>query len=97
MLQCLLKTHKIEYNQYHKSDKALCRSWILIEKIDECKNYLENLSKTKVGEHIPSDFSMFTILPFKNIDNKHNVHSDKDYIKKFCEYLRERAMEIINS
>ena len=33
---------------------------------------------------------------FDGIKNKHNVYRDKNCIKKFCEYLREYAMEIIN-
>ena len=45
----------------------------LIEKIDGCKNCLENSSTTKVGKNIPSDFSMFAIFSFKNIKNMHDV------------------------
>ena len=33
----------------------------LIKKIDGSKNNPENLSKTNVGNHIPSGFSMSTI------------------------------------
>ena len=39
---------------------------------------------------------MFTILPFKRIENKHDVYRGKDCMKKFCKPLREQAMEIIN-
>ena len=47
----------LEFNQYQNSDKNLeC----LIEKINECKNNTENLSTTKVTEHIRSGFSMST-------------------------------------
>ena len=28
--------------------------------------------------------------------NKHNVYRSKDYMKKFCEFLREHAMKRIN-
>ena len=35
---------------------------------------------------------MSTILPFRSIENKHG----KDCMKKFCEFLREHAMKIIN-
>ena len=67
----------LEYNQYQKSDKApfiifedlVC----LIEKIDWCINNAEKSSATKVGKHIPSAFSMSTILSFKIIKNKHDV------------------------
>ena len=49
------------------------------------KNNPENLSTTKVGEHIASGFSMSTISPFKSIQNKDDVFRGKDCIKKFCE------------
>ena len=69
---------------------------LLIEYTDECKNNPENSSTTKADEHIPSGFSMPTILSFKSIENKHDVVWGKDCMKKFCESLMEHAMEIIN-
>ena len=39
---------------------------------------------------------MSTISSLKSIENKHNVYRGKDYMKEFCEYLREQAMKIIN-
>ena len=44
-----------------------------MEQIDECKNNPKNSSVIKVGEHIPSVFSMFAILSFKDVGNKHDV------------------------
>ena len=46
----------------------------IIENIDGCKNNPENSSTAKVGEHIPSGFSMSTISSFRSIENKHNVY-----------------------
>ena len=58
-------TKILEFNQYQKSDKAPFVIYVdlqcLLEKIDECKNNPENPSTTKVGEQIPSSFSMSTI------------------------------------
>ena len=92
-------TKILEFNQYQKSDKGPFIIYAdlecLIEKIDGCKNDPENSSTTKVGEHIPSGFSMSTISSFKSIENKHNVHRGKDCMKKICESLREHTMEII--
>ena len=55
----------LEFNQHRKSDKAPFINYAdlkcIIEKIDGCKNYTENSSKTKVHEHIPWGFSMSTI------------------------------------
>ena len=93
-------TKILEFDQYKKPDKAPFIIYTdlecIIEKIDGCKNNPENSSTTKVSEHIPSGFSMSTISSLKSIENKHNVYRGKDYMKEFCEYLREQAMKIIN-
>ena len=90
-------TKTSEFNQYQKSDKAPFNIYAdlecIIEKIDGCKNNLENSSTTKVTEHIPPSFSMSTIYSFKRLENKHDVYRGKDCAKKFCESLREHAME----
>ena len=65
-------TKIIEFNQYEKSDKAPFIIYAdfecLIEKIDGCKNNPDNSFTTKVGQHIPSGFSMSTISLFKNLE-----------------------------
>ena len=33
---------------------------------------------------------------FKSIENKHGIYKYKDFMKKFCEYLREHAIERIS-
>ena len=90
-------TKIVEFNQYQKSDKVpfviFANLECLIEKI---KNNSENSSTTKVGQHIRSGFPMSTISSFKDIENKHDVYRGKDCMKKFCEYLREHALKIIN-
>ena len=68
----------------------------MVKKIDGFKNNPEKSSTRKVVEHIPSSFSMSTILLFKDIENKHDAYRCKDYIKKICEYLKEQATKIIN-
>ena len=51
----------LEFNQYHKSHMApfIIHADLecLMEKMDGCKNDLENLSTTTVGEHIFPGFS----------------------------------------
>ena len=64
--------------------------------IDRCKINPENSSTTKVGKQIPSCFSMSTISSFKSKENKHDIYKGKDYMKKFCESLREHTMKITN-
>ena len=90
----------LEFHQYQKSDNA---SFIIYSdfecitaKIDGCKNNPGNSSTIKVSEHIPSGFLMSTISSFRSMKNKHEVYRCKNWMKKFSEYLRERAMKIIN-
>ena len=85
-------TKNFRCNQYQTSQKVPCIVYAdlecIIEKIDECKNNLQNLSTTKLSKHIPSGFSMSTISPFRSIENKHDVHRSKDGMKTFCGFLR---------
>ena len=67
-----------------------------MEEIDGCKNNHENSSTTKLYEHIPSGFSVATILSFKSIENKHYLYRGKDYMKKCCESFMKHAMKIID-
>ena len=93
-------TKMLEFNQYQKSDKARFIIYadleFIIENIDGCKINHENSSTTKVSKHIPLGFSMSVISSFRNIENNHDVYTDKDCIKKFCESLRKHAMKINN-
>ena len=81
-------TKMLDFNKYKKSD--------IIKKIDGCKSNLENSSKAKVSEHIPSGFSMCTISSFRSIENTHDIYRDKDCMIEFCEFLRDHVIKIIN-
>ena len=59
-------------------------------------NNPENSSTTKVGEHVPCEYSISTTWLFDNIENKHILYCGKDFMKQFCEYLREHAKNIID-
>ena len=93
----------LEFNQYRKSDKAPFIIYAdldcLIAKTDGCDNNPKNSFTGNVGEHIPSGFSRSTISTFKSIENNFGVYTEytevKTACKKFCEFLREHAMEII--
>ena len=88
-----------ELNQYQKSDKAPFIIYkdleCIIKNTDVCKNNPDNSYTTKVSKHILSGFLMSTLLSFKSIKNKHDVCRSKDYMKKFCESLRQHTMKII--
>ena len=64
-------TKILQFSQYQETDKApfiiYAELECVIEKTDVCKNNLENLSSSKVSEHILSGFTMFTISSFKGI------------------------------
>ena len=48
-----------------------------------CKNNPEKSSTTKLGEHIPSFFSISVIPSFNDIENKYDTYRGKDCLKKF--------------
>ena len=93
-------TEILEFHQFKKSDQVAFIIYAdlecIIQKAYVCKNNPENLSTTKLTEHIPSDFSMSTLSSFRRIENIHDAHRSKDCMKKFCEFLREHVMKIIN-
>ena len=71
----------------------------------DAKIILKNSSRTNVSKHIPSVFSISTISVFQSVENKHDVwimvkilsdKEDKTCKRKFCEFLREHAMKILN-
>ena len=94
------ETNILEFNQCQKSDQALFNIYAdlvcIIEKIDGCKNNPEISSTTKVRKYIPSGFSMSIISPFRSTENKHEIYRGKDCIKKFCKFLRDFAIKIVN-
>ena len=45
----------------------------LIKKINGCVNNPEKSSITKIGEHIPSGYSMSNIWAFDSVKNKHSL------------------------
>ena len=93
-------TKILEFNHYQKYDKApfIIYTYLecIIEKTDESKKISEKPSTTKVSKHILSGFSISTISSFRSTKNKHDTYRGKDCMKKFCEFLREHAMKIIN-
>ena len=95
-------TKILEFNQYQKSDKAplIIRADFdyIIQKIDQCKNNPENSSATKLSKHIPSVFSMSTILSLRSIENRHDVYRHQDCILRlyFIKVIFEKKHLKIN-
>ena len=92
-------TKILQFNQHQISNKTPFPTYAdlesLIEKIHGCKNNPEKSSTTKAGEYIPSVFQWQQNHHLKT-ENNHGVNRGKDCMKKFCESLREPAVEIIN-
>ena len=67
----------LEFHQFKKSNQVAFIIYAdlecIIQKVDVCKNNPENLSATKLSEHIPSGFSMSTLSSFRSIENIHDA------------------------
>ena len=63
----------------------------LIRKIDGCANNPESSSTTKIGEHSPCGYSVWSIWAFDHMENKHTLYCGEDCMKKFYISLKEHA------
>ena len=90
----------IKYNHGEKSMKVPFIIYAdlecLLEKMSTCINNPNESSTTKINKHTPSGYSIFTRFSFDESKNKLNYYRGKDCMKKFCKYLKEHAMRIIN-
>ena len=68
----------------------------LLEKVDNCCNDLEKSSATKINEHAPSSYSLFTCCLFDAKGHKLDSYRGEDCLKKFCKNLKEHVLKIIN-
>ena len=69
MINCFTVNHKFDETPFIIYADLEC----LTEKIDGCKNNLENSFPTKIIDHILSCSSMSTISSFKSTENKLDV------------------------
>ena len=69
----------------------------MTEKFDGCKNDPQKSFTGKIGEHVPSGFSMSTVT-YKDINSTNDVCNSKDCMKMqfFCECLKKHANKIID-
>ena len=74
-------TKIMEFNQYQKCEKTPSIIYgdleSLIKRTDGCKISKKNIHK-KVGECIPSGYSMSKIWTFNDTQNVHGLHRDED-------------------
>ena len=95
------KDNKIlKYNYGEKSMKAPFIFYTdvesLLENMNTCHNNPEKSSTTKINEHTPSGYSLFTHCSFDTTKNKLDCCRGKNCMKNVCLNLKEYATKIIN-
>ena len=68
----------------------------LLQKTKSCRNIPEKLYSEKKAVHRPSGYSLLTCCSFDKSNNEQKYYRGKDYMKIFCEDLKDQAMKIIN-
>ena len=68
----------------------------LLEKMDTCHNNFKKSSTTKTNKHAFSGYSLFTHCSFDTTKNKLDYYRGKNYMKNFCQDIKEHATKIIN-
>ena len=94
------KTNLIKYNH---GDKSLKLPFIiyadlecLLKKIDTSQNNPDLSSTTKINQHIPSEYSVYTSCLFDKSNNKLSYYRGEDCMRRFCKYLTDHAIKIID-
>ena len=68
----------------------------LLEEMNTCNNNPKKSSTTKINQHTPSGYSLFTHCSFDTTKNKLDYYRGKNCMKNFCLDLKEHATKIIN-
>ena len=68
----------------------------LLEEMNTCNNNPKKSSTTKINQHTPSGYSLFTHCSFDTTKNKLDYYRGKNCMKIFCLDLKEHATKIIN-
>ena len=89
--------------KYNQGDKSLKLPFIiyadlecLLKKIDTCQNNPDLSSTTKINQHIPSGYSIYTNCSFDKSNNKLSYYRGEDCMKRFCKNLKDHATKIID-
>ena len=89
--------------KYNHGEKSLKLPFIIyadlecqLEKISTCQNNLDLSSTTKVNQHIPSGYSIYTSCSFGKSHNKLSHYRGEDCMRRFCKDLRDHATKIID-
>ena len=89
--------------KYNQGEKSLELPFIiyadlecLLKKIDTCYNNPDLSSTTKINQHIPSEYSIYTNCSFDKSNNKLSYYRGEDCMKRFCKDLKDHATKIID-
>ena len=64
---------------------------MFIKKIDTFHNNPDLSSTTKINQHIPSGYSIYTNCSFDNSNNKLSYYRGEDCMKRFWKDLKDHA------
>ena len=97
----MLKEHeKIKYSPGDKSLKAPFIIYAdlecLLKKEQSCQNNPEHSYTHRKAKHKPSGYSLSLICSVDETKNRRKFYRRKDCIERFCNNLKELAIEIIN-
>ena len=88
---------------YNKGEKSLKLPFIiyadlecLLEKISTCYNNPNLSSATKIKQHVPSGYSIFTNCSFDKSYNNLSHYRGEDCMKRFCKDLKDHATRIVD-
>ena len=90
----------IKYNEGEKSVKLpfviYADLGCILKKISTCYNNPDLSSTTKISQHIPSGYSIFTNCTFDKSYNKLSCYRGEDCMKRFGKDLKDHARRIID-
>ena len=69
---------------------------MFIKKVDTCQNNPDLSSTTKINQHTPSGYSIYTSCSFDNSNNKLSYYRGGCCMKRFCKDLKNHATKIID-
>ena len=89
--------------KYNQSEKSLKLPFVIyadleciLKKIDACQNNPDLSSTTKINQHIPSGYSIYTTCSFDKYNNKLSYYRGQDCMRRFCKDLKDHATKIID-
>ena len=66
----------------------------ILKKIDTCQNSPDLSSATKINQHIPSGYSIYTSCSFDKSNNNLSYYRGEDSMRRFCKDLKDHAIKI---